>query len=361
MNILKIFFLKIFLFILPFYLFSESKVEIFRSNSNGLALLKIRYSQRNEYKFILYEYYTDSVKTRKVLYADGVESKRWLYYYTDDYLSIEKYLKEQELREDYRYDSQGHKIKQTDYKSNKKIRITTYSYNKDGLVDVENIFNVLTGKNAIVKYRYDSAFRIKQIEKRFPDGRLIFWEAFFTDRGIIQKEFYTLEEERFTFWYNKKGQEIKGEVKQIGQKEEVKKEWENFYKKSGKKDKKIEKNYLLGRKILTWYNSNFKESRKEIYKDDIAESIEIFDYNEDNNITYYEIIKNLSSSKVLYNYDKEDKDRIVKSLHYEDDALKKIVNFKKDNSRTEVLYSKRNKKIIVEYDDNGKMISQSKK
>src|SRR4030043_406017 len=83
-HLLKIFLLNFFILFISFNLFSESFTEIYRSN-----------------------------------------------------------YKDNEIQAEYRYDDKGHKIKQEEYKDKNKIRITTYGYNNDGLVDTENIYNVL--------------------------------------------------------------------------------------------------------------------------------------------------------------------------------------------------------------------------
>ncbi|MCK4796528.1 MAG: hypothetical protein KAT05_04060 [Spirochaetes bacterium] len=360
---MRTFFLSFCFFILPFYLNAALQKDIYRSNSNGLMLVKIEPSEIKDYKHILYVYLidgTDDKIKKKVLLEDDKEIKRWLYYYTDNFLYHEKYYKQKEIKEAYRYDSDGHKIKQEEYKNNKKIRITTYQYNNDGLVDIERILNLLNKQTIFVRYRYDSDYRIKQIEKKYPDGRLVYWEAFFSDKGIIQKEFYTLKEERFTFWYNENGQEIKGEIKEITEEKEekIKKEWITLYSDIGKKESKEENNYIIGKKIKTWYNSNYKETRVETYKNDEIFTIEMYDYNKNNKVTYYEKIKDLNSTKITYLYNEND--NMIKSQHYQDDKLKKIITYNEDNSRNELLFGRYNKKILIEYDRNGKIISQGK-
>ena len=61
-------------------------------------------------------------------------------------MTYEKYIKDNKLKEEYRYDVMGHKIKQVDYKNGDPIKSTAYSYNSDGLVDVENISNLINNQ-----------------------------------------------------------------------------------------------------------------------------------------------------------------------------------------------------------------------
>lgn len=360
MNLLKIFFLNIIIFIVAFHLYPETKVQLFRSNSNGLQLIEIDEAQKDEFKFTLYVYTTDELLEKKVLYKENLETKKWEYKYNGTYLSHEKYYKDQLITAEYRYDSEGHKIKQVEYKNNNKIKVITFRYNEDGLVDREEIINLVNNTTINVKYRYDRLFRIKQIEKRHPDGNIVYWEAFFTDKGIIQKEHYTLEDERYTFWYNKYGQEVKGEIRTMdGMKEgELKKEWISTYTKKGRKDKKEEINYDLNQSIKTWYNSSFKEIRVELYKDDSIFSIDIYDYDEDNRMIFHEYIQDLNSEKKFYKYN-ENGD-MVKSAHYVNDKLKKMITFYEDGTRKEVFYGKNNKKIEMIFDSEDRIISNDK-
>ena len=108
--------------------------------------------------------------------------------------------------------------------------------------------NALNNAKTITNYRYDDNFTIKQIEKKYPDDRIVYWEAFFTAKGIIQKEFYTLKEERYIFLYNENGQETSGEIRDL-LKDKIKREWKTSYTANGKMEKKEELNHNLGKKI----------------------------------------------------------------------------------------------------------------
>lgn len=358
MNLLKIFFLKLsFILFSSFIIHAETAIKYYRSNSNGLELLQISAGQSGKYDYILKVQLQNGLAKKKTLYKNNKETKRWDYFYSGIKVNYEKYYKDYELKEDYSYDSAGHIVRKGEYKNKDKIRDTAYQYNSDGLVALEKIFNLINNSETVVKYRYDTQFRIKQIEKKYPDDRIVYWESFFTSKGIIQKEYYTLKDERFIFWYNEYGQEFKGEV--IDKNEEndkIKKEWQTFYTKQGRIDRKEEKNYELGLEIKTWYNTNYKEKRIEIYKNDEAVSIELFDYNNNGKIAIYETIKGLNSHKTIYDYDEDD--NLEKTFYYENNSLKKEITYKKDGGRIELLYGKNNKKILLEYDADENIINQ---
>ncbi len=356
--ILRIFFLSIFIVIFNLSISAQSAMSYYRSNSNGLKLVKINFNQLNKYKYTLKVFSQGRLDSKKILYNGNKEIKRWEYFYKSGYLSYEKYYKNNEIREDYSYDFVGHMIRKGEYKEKNKIKDITYRYNSDGLVDVERVSNLINNSSFTVKYRYDSGFRIKQIEKKHSDGRIIYWEAFFNDKGIIQKEFYTLEDERYTFWYNETGQEIKGEIVLLDKKEDnVKKAWKTFYTDKGNIDRKEEINFLLDREIKTWFNNKNKELRKEVYKKGTLETIDVFNYDTKNRLTFYENIEDLSSKKIIYKYD--DNDNLIRTQHYENNELKKDVSFNiEDGTRIEILISKSNNKIMVKYGKDGKMISQ---
>lgn len=189
MNSLKIFLVSLFIIIINFNLISEATVKYFRSNSNGLQLVQINYQKTGEYKYYLKSYYNDNVETRRILYKENKENKRWNYYYGKGYLNSEEYFSGGVIKEDYRYDASRHIIKMNEYKNGKILRNYSYHYNNEGLVDIENAYSVMNKSEIVTKYRYDDNFTIKQIEKNYPDNRVVYWEAFFTPKGIIQKEF----------------------------------------------------------------------------------------------------------------------------------------------------------------------------
>ena len=115
--LLRIFFLNIFLlFCFPLLLNSETDSKYYRSNSNGLELLKIDYNQRRNYKYYVQMNYIDNILKKKILFENGREIKRWEYFYSGNKLNYEKYFKERIIKEDYRYDQFGHIIKKSEYK-----------------------------------------------------------------------------------------------------------------------------------------------------------------------------------------------------------------------------------------------------
>ena len=91
----KRFFLSFFLLTTLLSLFSQKRIEYYRSNSNGLALVKINLSQRNDYKFVLKVDLTGDIVLLKLLYKEKEESKRWEYSYIENnILESERYFKD---------------------------------------------------------------------------------------------------------------------------------------------------------------------------------------------------------------------------------------------------------------------------
>lgn len=350
-NLLIIFFLN---FVSSYLIFSQT-VEVYRSNYNGLKLVKITPVKAKEYKYVIYSFLEGAHEIKRILYEDNKPIKKWFYYYIGDYLSIEKVYNDNELIYEYRYDEKGHKIKKEEYKNNKKIRITTYSYNSDGLVESEIIYNLTNNQKIFINYKYDKYFQIKQIERKYSDDRFVFWDVFFNEKGIVQKEIYTLKDEIYTFWYNQGGQEIKGVISTIESDgiQKIKKEWENFYSEKGKKIKKIENDYNIDRKRIVYYNDNYQEIKIETYIKEKIASIEIYEYNKDNLVTLYQKTEELTVDKIIYSYD--EKKELIKSVHYTNDVLKKIVEYNSDKSRVETIFLK-DKQIQVKYDKDGKII-----
>lgn len=338
-------------------LHSQSVIEYYRSNSNGLLLVKILQAQTKSFKYVSQVDRTGDIILSKILFKEGKESKKWEYSYIDKTLSEEKYYKEKQIKEEYKYDNLGHKIRQTDYLTNNQAyKITVFSYNKDGLVDKEEIVNLLTNQATIVKYRYDINFRIKQIEKKYPDGRIVYWDAIFSQRGIIIQEYYTLNDEVFTFFYNESGQELKGEVKQKAKdgKEKIKIEWKNYYSYDGKKQRKEETNNLINKQTIVWYNKNSKEIKVETYYNNVTYSIEEYDYSDKNKVIYYKQILDLNLTEIYYLYDEEE--NLLQTRIYQEKKLKKHVIYNKDGSRRETIYSDNKTNITIEYDKDGKMV-----
>jgi len=322
-----------------------------------LALVKINLSQRNDYKFVLKVDLTGDIVLLKLLYKEKEESKRWEYSYIENnILESERYFKDNKLKEEYRYNRSGHKTKETVYLNNEPISITIFNYNKEGVVDKEEILNTISQKTTIVKYKYDKDFRIKQIEKSLPDNNTVFWEAFFNSKGIIIKEFYTLKDEIYTFYYNEDGQELKGEVmsRKDGENDKVKINWENFYASNGKRKRRVHNNFLIGKRVDTLYNKNFKEIRVETYYNDTIFSIEEYEYNDKNFVIYYKKIHDLNLIEEFYTYD--DSQNRIETKIYLDKELKKDVFYNLDGSRKEIVYSKNKKGIAVFYNSDGKLL-----
>lgn len=353
MYLLKKFLVSFFIFFI--FIANSQDIKIFRSNINGLSLVEIKSNEIKNYKYILKEFKTNGRLTKKTLFKDGKELKRWEYFYNDNLLYNEKYFKENIITEEYYYNQNRHKIRQLEYKNSSLIKDTSYSYNKDGLVEYEEITNTLNNQKTIVRYKYDNQFRIKQLEKKYPDGRIVYWEAFLSEKGIMAKEYYTLKDEMYVFYYNKEGQELKGEIlnKTTGK---LKKEWENFYTFGGKREKKIEKNIEINEIKITYYNFEALESKIEYYKDDILEKIEKFEYDKNKNLTNYKIIEGLNLKEIVYEYDNDK--NLTKKVTYDNDSLKRIEVFNKDGTIDEVLITSKKVRILTKYDKDGKIIIQ---
>jgi hypothetical protein len=359
MYLLKKYFLSILIIIISVnFLYSANKRELYRSNLNGLSLIKIKQSQRKDFKFVLQVDSSGDLALAKTLYKTNQEIKRWNYTYIVGVISEEKYYKDRKIAEEYFYDNMGHKTHQTEYLNEKPFKNTTYFYNQDGLVEREEILNILTNQMTVVKYRYDKDFKIKQIEKTYSDSRTVYWEAFFNTKGIIIKEYYALKDEVFTFWYNEGGQELNGEVKNITSagKEVIKLQWKNFYRKDGSREKKEEENILIGKNTYYWYNLNGKETKIETYYNNKIVSIETYDYNEKNKPVYYKEIHDLNLSEIMYKYD-EDFD-LVEEKYLEDGTVKKIIEYKKDGGKIISFYSRNKVSLITELDKDGKEIKR---
>ncbi|HOL57330.1 MAG TPA: hypothetical protein PLD75_07205 [Spirochaetota bacterium] len=353
MNLLKKFLVS--LFILFVIKINSQEIKLFRSNVNGLSLVEINPSEIKNYKYILKEFYKEGKITKKILLKDGKELKRWEYFYNDNILYNEKYFKENIIMEEYYYNPNRHKIRQLEYKNGSLIKEINYTYNKDGLVEYEEIINILNKQKTTIKYRYDNQFKIKQIERKYPDGRIVYWEAFLSEKGIMSKECYTLKDEVYIFYYNKDGQEVKGEILNKTS-NKILKEWENFYTKGGKREKKIEKNNETDEIKIVYYNLEGLESRIEYYKDEILEKIEKFEYDENKNIINYQLVEGLNVTEIVYEYDKEK--NLIKKASYDNNSLKKVENFNKDGSIDEILITNKGVKILTRYDKDKKVIFQ---
>jgi len=358
MNLLKRFLVNFFLIGVIFYLSAEeplNRTEIFRSNSNGLSLVPIKEKDVKKYKYFLKVFISDNLTQKKVLYKDNKEFKKWEYKYFAQIKNEETYYKDGKIINIVFFDANGHKIKEEEYKNESKIKETQYAYNQEGLVELETVINLLNKQTTTIKYRYDSEYRIKQIEKNYPDGKVVYWESFLSGKGIMSKEYYTLKGEIYTFWYNENGQETNGEIRQTGENETLKVEWNNTYTNKGIREKREETNYVLNKKINSWYNKDGKEIKIEIYIDNALETLEFYDYNKDKKIISYKIIKDLTETETRYDYDANGEND--KTYYYENNRLKRFVQKNKDGSRTETLYSKNGVNVILNYDESANLIN----
>ena len=112
----KKYFLSLFIFFLILNAHSQNRVEFYRSNSNGLALVKIDAKKKGDYKYILKIDLTGDTPLLKTLYKEENESKRWEYFYIEkNILETERYYKDRKLKEEYRYNNSGHKVKQSEF------------------------------------------------------------------------------------------------------------------------------------------------------------------------------------------------------------------------------------------------------
>ena len=201
----------LFLFCLSFPLFCAE--EYYRSNSNGLLLLQIEAIDRHKYEYIIQREFNEMEQEKtRILWKKNVIDKKWEYSYKEGDLTFEQYYQNGELREEYNYDRNGHKILQTEYRNGKVSKKVKYTYNKDGLVEQEEIDDIYLERKNKITYRYDSTFRIKQIIREMDDGTIVYWDAFFSKKGIVAKEYYTIGDESYIFYYGTNGEELKGEV-----------------------------------------------------------------------------------------------------------------------------------------------------
>ena len=200
--------MKISIVLLSLFCFSVSLFsveEYYRSNSNGLLLLQIEAIDRHEYEYVIQRDFNEmEQETSRTLWKKNVAEKRWDYSYAEGDLSSERYYQNGELKEEYNYDRNGHKILQTEYRNGEVSKKTKYIYNKDGLVEQEEIDDIYLDRKNKITYRYDSTFRIKQIIREMDDGTIVFWDAFFSKKGIVAKEYYTIGNENYIFYYGTK-------------------------------------------------------------------------------------------------------------------------------------------------------------
>ncbi len=363
-----------------------NRTEYWRSNSNGLKLVEINDSERKGYKFVLQIDYEDNKESARILYRQNNEIKRWEYSYSSGMLNSESYIKEGVLSEIYYYDRQGHKIREENYKNGQIIKASTFSYNREGLVSLESVESKISNQVTETRYRYDNLFRIKQIARTYPDGHVVYWESFLSDKGILVKEYYTLDEEKYVFYYNQFGQEVLGQILAIEEKEEevkaeekdsksdtkdkkdgenkpekkmvkterVKSQWENTYIEKGLREQKVEENFELGKKVITNYNKDGKEIKIQIFFDDVISSIEYYDYDSDKRVIYYKIIQDLNKNETFYKYNADGD--VVSTRYVENGKTKKEVINHPNGNREEIIYTRTNAKISKMFDRDGNLI-----
>ena len=96
-----------------------------------------------------------------------------------DILREESYYRNDELTQRTIYNELGHKTLFIEFRDGKIAKNTRYEYNKDGLVALEEIDDQYLDRKNKVRYRYDE-FRIKQIVTELYDGRVMYWDSFYT-------------------------------------------------------------------------------------------------------------------------------------------------------------------------------------
>ncbi len=329
----------------------------YRSNVNGLKLIKINQNQMRNFRFVLRETIDGTLVQNRLLYRDGVIYKRWLYYYNADKLSKSSFYDESGLVNESFYNESGHLIKFREYLNGDVIKVTDYRYNQNGLVEFESLFNAVSNQTTTTRYRYDTNFRIKQMERLMPDGRTIYWDVIFSDKGIVSREYYTLENEAFTFFYNENGLELNGEVREIvdGVAGNVKIEWTNTYTEDGYRITRNETNFVLKRKTLTTYNRSGQEVRIETETDSGQRKLETYTYNSDDKVETYTIVEGLNIKRIVYYYNNTD---LSMERHYIQNVLEKEVVFLQDNRKRITSFTTSGRRVITEYNNQGEIESQ---
>lgn len=365
------------LFILTMPLRPEVVEEYYRSNYNGLLLLKIDSKETGKYEYVIKDIHNDGLLVKRILYKGRKIEKQWDYFYTDKRLTEEIFYKNGKMEEQYFYDGEGHKINQREYRNGSVFKNISYTYNKDGLVEKEIIEDRYLGRTNQATYRYDNEFRIKQIIREMHDGKVIYWDAFFTGKGIVAKEYYTIGNENYIFYYSDDGQELKGEVieeveveeaeaqtetvekaeKKVKTEEKVKLRWENKYSVDGKKIFKEEINYKLGKKIKTWYDPYGRESKNEFYTGEELVKIEERTYFENGNLASLKEIASLNVKEWKYKYNEDD--AVIRTDYYENSKLKSKELKEKDGSREVIVYGANQINIFQKFDPSGNKIEES--
>ncbi len=336
---------------------NPEKIEFYRSNYNGLLLLKIEQSEISKYKYVIKQILNEQNNpVSRQLFSDNKEVKNWFYNYNGEFLSEEVFQKEGLIAGRDYYDSKGHKILTEEYNNGEIIIKTRFGYNKDGLVSEENIENYKTGKTMTVLYKYDSDFRIKQIIKKFSDGKVVYWDSTFTNKGIITKEYYTMDNETYSFYYNGNGQEIKGEVFVInpGKEPEKKIYWELSYE-QGIKKKKEEINYQLDLKSITYYDKDGRDLRMDVFRDDVFDSSTYYRYDKEGNVAYKKEVKGLFIKEWFNRYVDN---KLSETLLMENRIKKKFEKFYPEG-KTESIFMSKNKVLEIKYNKDNVIIAKN--
>lgn len=382
--IMKIGSVVLLLFGLSFSLFASE--EYYRSNSNGLLLLQIDAMDRHKYEYVIQrEFNDDGLETVRTLWAKNSVDKKWIYNYTGDNLSNEKFYQNDELTEEYNYDANGHKTLQTEFRNGKISKKIKYTYNKDGLVEQEEIDDVYLERKNKITYRYDSTFRIKQIIREMDDGSIVYWDAFFSKKGIVAKEYYTIGNESYIFYYGVGGEELKGEVMERVEddsaesqnkdatsdaadkpkaekkkfKEQRKLYWENKYSRNGIKIYKEETNYKLGTTSKIWYDSSGRAVKTETYSGEDLEKIEEQKFNDFGQLLVLKQTAGLGEKEWHYSYADSNAKLPDTTEYYENRRLREVTTVNPDGTSEKVLYGFNGINLYQIFDNKGNKIAEN--
>lgn len=372
------------LFCLPISLFAAE--EYYRSNSNGLLLLQIEAIDRHKYDYVIQcEFNENGQETVRTLWKKNIVDKKWVYIYTVDSLSHESFYQNGELKEEYNYDRSGHKTSQTEFRNGKVSKRIKYTYNKDGLVEQEEIDDIYLERKNKITYRYDSSFRIKQIIREMDDGSIVYWDAFFSKKGIVAKEYYTIGNESYIFYYGVGGEELKGEVierveddssenqnadvttdavdKPKSAKKKMKEQrklyWENKYSQNGIKIYKEETNYKLGKTSKIWYDLSGRDIKTEVYSGDDLEKIEEHTYNDFGQMLVLKQTAGLGEKEWHYSYADSNAKLPVSTEYYENRRLREVTSVNPDGTSEKMLYGFNGVNLWQIFDSKGNKIAEN--
>lgn len=355
-SLLKRFFLSIFFILSVFSLISSEniKLEFYRSNYNGLMLLEIENNEISEYRYYLKVEYNENLISRKILYENNNEIKRWENRYNNKVISEEKYFLKKVMDTQTFFNKKGYKERVLEYNRGRLIRTTNYKYNSDDLVKEENIFDHILNEKEKISYTYDKDLRIKQIIKELDNGKMIYWDCLFTSKGIIYKEYYKSGNETFIFYYNLNGQELRGEVIENLDNNEVQQtsKWENIFI-NGRRVKRIDEDFTNNVKTISFFNTDELEEKREFYRNDNLTKTDYFKYNDDKNIVEHRIVEDLN--ELIYQYQHRGGEIVSENI-YENGKLIKKIQYNPDGSRTETITTSHGK-ITKSYDKNDNLIN----